>query len=146
MNIRKKILIGLTIFFIILLINNIKVFAIENENYKELINIAGSDFVDPTENPEYWDPSKDDSGQTVKQSEPELVEKAGILLGSISTIGIVSAVIVMALLGMKYFMGSVEEKADIKKSLSIYILGIILLVACTTIPNIIYTLTQEVFK
>ena len=128
-----KILVIMILLIIIISTNSIKIF-------------ASSEFKDPTEDPDYWNPIKDQNGQEITQDEPELLNKAGILLGVISVLGVVSAVIALVLLGMKYFIGSVEEKADIKKSLWIYILGIVLLVACTTVPNIIFNLSQGVFK
>lgn len=142
----KKILATLIIFIMIISINNIKTFALSDPSEDNaisgevvgVIEIASSDFVDPTENPDWWKPTESE--------ESELTEKAGILLGVINVLGVVSAVIALVLLGMKYFLGSVQEKADFKNSLWIYILGIILLVACTTIPNIIYNVSKDVFK
>jgi len=42
-------------------------------------------------------------------------------------------------LGIKYMMGSAEEKAEYKKTMIPYIIGAILLFAATTIANAIYT-------
>lgn len=142
----KKILATLIIFIMIISINNIKTFALSDPSEDNaisgevvgVIEIASSDFVDPTENPDWWEPTESE--------ESELAEKAGILLGVINVLGVVSAVIALVLLGMKYFLGSVQEKADFKNSLWLYILGIILLVACTTIPNIIFNVSKDVFK
>ena len=120
-----KILVIMILLIIIISTNNIKIF-------------ASSEFKDPTEDPDYWQP-------TITE-EDELAEKAGVLLGVINVIGVVSAVIALALLGMKYFLGSVQEKAEFKNSILPYILGIVLLVACTTLPNIIYNISKEVFK
>lgn len=142
----KKILATLIIFIMIISINNIKTFALSDPSEDNaisgevvgVIEIASSDFVDPTENPDWWEPTESE--------ESELTEKAGTLLGVINVLGVVSAVIALVLLGMKYFLGSVQEKADFKNSLWLYILGIILLVACTTIPNIIFNVSKDVFK
>lgn len=142
----KKILVTIIIFIMMILTNNIKTFALENyfdsktisEEVISTVEIATSDFHDPTEDPGWWEPNPSE--------EKELAEKAGILLGVINVLGVVSAVIALVLLGMKYFLGSVEEKAEFKKSLLPYILGIVLLVACTTLPNIIYNISQGVFK
>ena len=48
-----------------------------------------------------------------------------MILGFINLIGIAISVIVLALIGIKYMLGSVEEKADIKKLLIPYIVGCI---------------------
>lgn len=60
------------------------------------------------------------------------------ILGAIQTIGIVISVIVIVVFGIKYMIGSVEERAEYKKTMWPYILGVILLASATTIPNIIY--------
>ena len=150
----KKILVTIIIFIMMILTNNIEAFArndfsenkFSNEDFIMITELSDTGFKDPTEDPDYWDPNKDQNGQEITQNEPELLNKAGILLGVINVLGVVSAVIALVLLGMKYFIGSVEEKADMKKSLWIYILGIVLLVACSTLPNIIFNLSQGVFK
>ena len=92
-------------------------------------------FVDPTTNPSYWEPSISD--------DDELKDKAGTVLGIINTVGIVCAVIVLAVLGVKYMLGSVEEKADLKKSMIPYVIGMFLLICATTLPNIIYNIVQS---
>lgn len=93
---------------------------------------------DPTENPDYWKP-------TITE-ESELTEKAGIILGAINVIGVVISVVVMMVIGLKYMIGSVEEKAEYKKTMGVYIIGMVFLVACTTIPNIIYTIAEKLFE
>ncbi len=90
---------------------------------------------DPSTNPDWWEPTV--------QSEDEIASKAGVILGVINVIGIVSSVIVGVLIGFKYMMGSVSEKAEYKKSLTGYIVGIILLVLCSTIPNLIYIIVKD---
>ena len=151
----KKILVISIIFIMMIVFNDIEIFArsesSDNKKMSEYVmeeiwvadeeedsDEEDSGFVDPTENPGYWKPETKD--------EPELRKKAGVLLGVINVLGVVSSVIALTLLGMKYFLGSVEEKADFKKSLWIYILGIVLLVLCSTLPNIIFNISQGVFK
>lgn len=90
---------------------------------------------DPTANPSSWKPSIYD--------EPELIEKAGIVLGVINAIGVVCSVIILAILGIKYMFGSVEEKAEYKKAMIPYIIGVFLIAASTTIPNIIYQFVES---
>ena len=89
---------------------------------------------DPTENPDSWKPTIG--------AETELVEKAGIVLGIINVIGIVCSIIILIILGIKYMLGSVEEKAEYKKAILPYIIGFFLLVSATTIPNLIYILVS----
>lgn len=56
----------------------------------------------------------------------------------VQTVGVVVAVVILLVLGIKYMMGSAEEKADYKKSMIPYIVGAVLIFASTTIVNIVY--------
>lgn len=60
------------------------------------------------------------------------------LVGIIQTAGVVVAVVVMLVLGIKYMMGSAEEKAEYKKSMIPYLVGAIILFAASTITNVVY--------
>ena len=57
----------------------------------------------------------------------------------VGTIAVIAAVIILMILGIKYMMGSAEEKAEYKKTMIPYIIGAVLLFAATTIANAIYT-------
>ena len=96
-------------------------------------------FEDPLKNVSAYDPT----GTSV--AEPELFEMAGKILGIVNTIGVVISVIVLMALGIKYMVGSVQEKAEYKKALLPYLIGAILLFAATTLPNLIYKITTTVF-
>ncbi len=66
-------------------------------------------------------------------------KKSGKTIVSILTsIGIVISVLALAFLGIKYMLGSVEERADYKKSLMPYFIGAMLTFGASTIANIIY--------
>ena len=56
----------------------------------------------------------------------------------VSTIGSVISVIVLIVLGIKYMMGSAEEKAEYKKTMIPYLVGAILIFAASTIANVVY--------
>ena len=58
------------------------------------------------------------------------------------TVGIVVAVVVLLVLGIKYMMGSAEEKAEYKKTMIPYVVGAVLIFAATTIVNIVYQLAN----
>ena len=60
----------------------------------------------------------------------------------ISTIGSVVSVIVLVVLGIKYMMGSAEEKAEYKKTLMPYVIGAALVFAASAIAGIIFGFTQ----
>lgn len=60
------------------------------------------------------------------------------IMGILQTVGIVVAVVVLMVLGIKYMMGSAEEKAEYKKTMIPYVVGAILIFGATTIANMVY--------
>lgn len=77
---------------------------------------------------------------TVVTGQTEIQQLGKQIVGVVQTVGIVIAVVILLVLGIKYMMGSAEEKADYKKSMIPYIVGAILIFASTTIVNIVYNL------
>ena len=67
-----------------------------------------------------------------------LMKKAGKIMGMIRNISAIAAVIIIMVLGVKYMLGSVEEKAEYKKSFMPLIVGIVLVVAATSIATFIF--------
>lgn len=86
-------------------------------------------------NPDDYDPSK--NPLTVEESK-EVTSKVGIILGAIRNISVVTAVIIVMIIGLKYILGSVEEKANYKTTMLPYIIGCVMAVAGTTIVSFIY--------
>lgn len=66
------------------------------------------------------------------------------ILGVIQAIGIVLSVIMLAALGIKYMIGSVEDKANYKENMVPYIIGAVLIGAGPTIVNLIYKYAKEI--
>lgn len=60
------------------------------------------------------------------------------ILGIVQTVGSIAAVIILVVLGIKYMMGSAEEKAEYKKTLIPYIVGAVLIFAASNIAGFIY--------
>ena len=80
-------------------------------------------------------------------SSASAIEKTtGKVLGVISNIGIVASVLILAVLGLKYIIGSVEEKAEYKKDMIPYLIGAILLFSITTVVKIMQTLGNSINK
>ena len=71
-----------------------------------------------------------------------LTEKASKIMGLIRNVSIIASVIIIMILGVKYMLGSVEEKADYKKSFMPLIIGIILVVSATTIASFIFNMAK----
>ena len=72
----------------------------------------------------------------------ELTTRAGKIMGLIRNVAIIASVIIIMILGVKYMLGSVEEKADYKKSFMPLIIGIILVVSATTIASFIFNMAK----
>lgn len=68
----------------------------------------------------------------------EITSVGNKIFNVITIVGIILSVIVLVILGMKYMIGSVEEKATYKQTLMPYLIGAILLFGASTIAQIIY--------
>lgn len=66
------------------------------------------------------------------------------IVGIIQTVGVVLAVVILMVLGIKYMMGSAEEKADYKKTMIPYIVGAVLIFGASTVANVIYNLATGI--
>ena len=71
------------------------------------------------------------------------VEMAGKVLGIVRNCGIIIAVIALSIIGLKYMLSSLEEKANYKENMIPYIAGCAILIMCTTIPSIIYSIMKK---
>ena len=83
----------------------------------------------PFDNPDAWKPTIED--------DKDFAAKAGKVLAAIN-------VVVLAGLGIKFMLGSVEEKATYKKDFIPYLIGIFMLAMATTLPNAIYSIVKYV--
>lgn len=99
------------------------------------IRYVYGDDSDPTSNPNYYNPT------TISPQEPKVAEKIGNILGVINIVGVIVSVITLMVLGIKYMFGSIEEKAEYKKTAIYYIIGAVLIFSGTTVPNILYIIT-----
>ena len=66
------------------------------------------------------------------------------VLGIIQIVGILLSVGCLMILGIKYMMGSAEEKAEYKKTFIPYIIGAVLLFAASAFAKIIYDWVQNI--
>lgn len=62
------------------------------------------------------------------------------IISIISTVGSIISVVVLVLIGIKYMMGSVEERAEYKKSLLPYFIGACILFGASTLASVIYNI------
>ncbi len=68
--------------------------------------------------------------------------KAGVVIGWISTLGIVIAVIALTVMGLKFMLNGVEEKAEYKKSMIPYIIGCFMLMAASIVVKLIANVAE----
>ena len=78
------------------------------------------------------------------QSPNELNERVGIILGIIRTIGTITSVVMLMVIGIKFMVGSVEEKAEYKESMKPYLIGAVLVFTGTLIPQIIFEFSKGI--
>lgn len=97
-----------------------------------LVSIFNETFA--TINPDDYNP-----GNTITSADTvKIYKKTNVILGAIRNISIVVSVIVLMVIGLKYIIGSVEEKANYKQTMIPYIIGCIMATAGTTIVSFIY--------
>lgn len=71
-----------------------------------------------------------------------ITDKASVVTSVIGVIGIVVSVIALILIGIKFMLGSVEEKAEYKKSMIPYLIGVFIFFALTQLLNIIVNIAE----
>ena len=76
----------------------------------------------------------------------EIANIGNTIMGLIQVAGIVIAVVILMVLGIKYMMGSAEEKAEYKKTMIPYLVGAILIFAASTIANAVYKFANGLNK
>ena len=114
----KKKIIGIIIICLFLIIT------ITNVNYA-----TDNGLIDP-------DTYKPNSQTTVTGAN-HLFEIGNMVIGVVRTIGSILSVVVLAIIGIKYMLGSVEERAEYKTSMVPYIWGAVLVFGITNILVII---------
>lgn len=67
----------------------------------------------------------------------------GKIVNTIQIVGVVIAVIILLIIGIKYMIGSAEEKAEYKKTMIPYIVGAILIFAGTSIVKVVYAMANN---
>ena len=69
-----------------------------------------------------------------------IANKAANVVATIRNIAAIAAVVIIAILGVKYMLGSVEEKAEYKKSFMPLIIGIVVVVLAAQIAAMIFSM------
>lgn len=69
---------------------------------------------------------------------------ANPIIGTIKTLGVVVAVITLAIIGIKYMIGSTAEKAEYKKTMIPYLIGAIMVVAITQFLSVLIKIITNI--
>ena len=77
-------------------------------------------------------------------ADQQITKVGGNIVNTIQVVGIVIAVIVLLVIGIKYMMGSASEKAEYKKTMIPYLVGAVLVFAGTSLVKVIYSLAVAV--
>ena len=106
-----------------------------------LVSIAAPVFADSTTaaDPKKWT----GSGATADTQKIDTLGQNIVKI--VSTAGSIISVVVLVVLGIKYMMGSAEEKAEYKKTLLPYIIGAAFVFAASTIASVIFNFANTSF-
>lgn len=74
---------------------------------------------------------------------PQFIAKVNVIVSAIEAVGVVLSVIILIVIGIKYMLGSVEERADYKKTMIPYLIGAFLVFTVSLIPQIIYKFIEN---
>lgn len=69
-----------------------------------------------------------------------ITSTVGKVIKMIRNISIVLGVLIIVILGFKYMMGSLEEKADYKKNFISLVIGIIVIMGATSIASFLFSI------
>ena len=87
---------------------------------------------------------KPDSAMIEVKGETQLQKIGLAIVGPIRVIGSFVSVLALIIIGVKYMFGSVEEKAQYKKTLLPYFWGAIMVFGITNIVSIIYDIAVSI--
>lgn len=78
--------------------------------------------------------------KTANVDTSDISKTAGTVISMIRNIAIIASVIIIVILGFKYMMGSVEEKAGYQKSFIPLIVGIVVVLGATSIASFLFNM------
>ena len=93
---------------------------------------------DPLEDPNSFKP-----GNISSEDANVITGRVNSIIGVIVTVGVIISAITLCILGIKYMVGSVEERAEYKKTMIPYIIGAVLLFAASSVVGIIANIVQN---
>lgn len=82
---------------------------------------------------------------TEVQGATKFQQLANKIIGMVQIVGSVTSVVALIAIGIKYILGSVEEKAEYKETLKPYVIGAIMVFGITNILALIQNLVASNF-
>ena len=101
-------------------------------------------FKEPTEQLKLAMLNPDDFAPSDIEGYEQITETGGIIIDVIRTIGFVISVIVLLIMGIKYMTGTVSEKAEYKKTMIPYIIGVAIFFSLSTILTTIIEIVANI--
>lgn len=74
---------------------------------------------------------------------PQFIEKVNVIVYVLEAVGVILSVIILIVIGIKYMLGSVEERADYKKTMIPYLIGAFMVFTVSLIPQIIFKFMEN---
>lgn len=81
---------------------------------------------------------------TESDAQDQVVGIGNQIIGIITTVGVVVAVVILLVLGIKYMMGSASEKAEYKKTMIPYLVGAILIFGASAITQVVVSIASGI--
>ena len=81
---------------------------------------------------------------TTSNAQTDVMNIGNQIIGIITTVGVVVAVVILLVLGIKYMMGSASEKAEYKKTMIPYLVGAILIFGASAITKVVVSLASGI--
>lgn len=78
------------------------------------------------------------TGNTDVSGSQQISNVGQSIVGILQTVGVVISVIILIVLGIKYMMGSAEEKAEYKKTMIPYVVGAALIFAASALAQVVF--------
>ena len=83
----------------------------------------------------------DEKGKGTSDDVSGFKEIAGRVIKAIRNVAAIAAVVIVSILGIKYMIGSTEERADYKKSFIPLIVGIVVVVGAAQIATMLFSVS-----
>ena len=131
----KRVLISFLIMLIIFFLNTLSVKAHDVETIDSIKVATG------VVNPDEYRPDAIDE-EDIKPA----VKIGNTIINTIGVIGAITSVLALILMGLKYMMGSVSEKAEYKKTMIPYLVGVLIFFTITQFLVVIFNLVDQIDK